>query len=333
MKCPKCGYLGFEPVERCRNCGYDFSLSLPVTLPELRLRNEANDINPPDDLMLIDQPPAGPSRFGTDMNSGRDPGGGVDVAYGATARPKPAPAPGAPARPPLAFGTEAELPLFGPPITDDVPLITKASPPRPPLAVRRATPETPRLRAPETPRTPSLDLTLDLEPPAAGGTAARSPFTRARGTGWAARESSRSAITGTAGLGPRIAAAIIDLLILAAIDAAVVYFTLKICGLGLADLAIVPKGPLLAFLVVQNGGYLVAFTVTGQTLGKMAAGIKVIPAESDARLDIDRALLRTFLWLVLAVPAGLGFLPAFFNREHRGLHDRFARTRVVRASA
>ena len=24
MKCPKCGYLGFERVDRCRNCGYEF---------------------------------------------------------------------------------------------------------------------------------------------------------------------------------------------------------------------------------------------------------------------------------------------------------------------
>ena len=35
--------------------------------------------------------------------------------------------------------------------------------------------------------------------------------------------------------------------------------------------------------------------------------------------------------VVLAVPAGLGFLTAFFSRDHRGLHDRFAGTRVVRA--
>ena len=136
-----------------------------------------------------------------------------------------------------------------------------------------------------------------------------------------------------AALGARLAAVAIDLLILAATDLVVVYLTMQICGISASELGILPKWPLLAFLLVQNGGYLVAFTVTGQTLGKMAAGIKVIPAESDARLDIDRALLRTFLWLVLAVPAGLGFLPAFFNREHRGLHDRFARTRVVRASA
>jgi uncharacterized RDD family membrane protein YckC len=26
VKCPKCGYLGFESGDRCRNCGYDFSL-------------------------------------------------------------------------------------------------------------------------------------------------------------------------------------------------------------------------------------------------------------------------------------------------------------------
>ena len=27
MKCPKCNYIGFEPADRCRNCGYDFSLA------------------------------------------------------------------------------------------------------------------------------------------------------------------------------------------------------------------------------------------------------------------------------------------------------------------
>ena len=27
MKCPKCDYLGFETGDRCKNCGYDFSLA------------------------------------------------------------------------------------------------------------------------------------------------------------------------------------------------------------------------------------------------------------------------------------------------------------------
>ena len=43
MKCPKCGYLGFEHVERCRNCGYDFSLTSPAKLPELPLHDGSNN--------------------------------------------------------------------------------------------------------------------------------------------------------------------------------------------------------------------------------------------------------------------------------------------------
>jgi uncharacterized RDD family membrane protein YckC len=94
-----------------------------------------------------------------------------------------------------------------------------------------------------------------------------------------------------------------------------------------------PKGPLVAFLFVQNGGYLVAFTAGGQTLGKMVAGIRVVQSDPDGTLDLGRAFLRTMMWVALAVPAGLGFVSALFSRDHRGLHDRFAGTRVVRATA
>jgi len=37
------------------------------------------------------------------------------------------------------------------------------------------------------------------------------------------------------------------------------------------------------------------------------------------------------MWVILAVPVGLGFVSAVVSRDHRGLHDRFAGTRVVRA--
>ena len=127
-------------------------------------------------------------------------------------------------------------------------------------------------------------------------------------------------------------AVIIDLLILAVIDVAVIYFTMQICGLGVEDLAMLPKGPLLAFLLVQNGGYLVAFTAGGQTLGKMAAGIRVVPAASDAPLDLGRAFLRTLMWGVLAVPAGLGFLTGPLQprspRPARSLRRHARRPRV-----
>jgi hypothetical protein len=54
MKCPKCGYLGFEHIDRCRNCGYDFSLSQTVSIPDLPMRNDPDPINPLDDFSLVD---------------------------------------------------------------------------------------------------------------------------------------------------------------------------------------------------------------------------------------------------------------------------------------
>jgi uncharacterized RDD family membrane protein YckC len=135
-----------------------------------------------------------------------------------------------------------------------------------------------------------------------------------------------------AGVARRVIAGAIDLLILLAVDLVVVYFTMQICGVAFGELELLPKGPLVVFLLVQNVGYLVAFTVGGQTLGKMAAGIKVVAGDCDAALDVPRALKRTMMSLLLAVPGGLGLLPTLFDREHRGLHDRFAGTRVVRAT-
>ena len=138
-----------------------------------------------------------------------------------------------------------------------------------------------------------------------------------------------SATTEDAAVGARFAAVVIDVIILALIDVLVIYFTMQICGLGFNELDILPKWSLLAFLLVQNGGYLVLFTAGGQTLGKMAVGIKVVPDHSQSSVDLGRAFARELMWLVLAVPAGLGFL-TILSPDHRGLHDRFAGTRVVR---
>jgi uncharacterized RDD family membrane protein YckC len=338
MKCPKCGYLGFEDVKRCRNCGYDFSLNAPPAVPDLTIRRDTRALTPLDDLALSD------SGGATDRPRLTDIGADLDRMFGVQPPPVTAVAPPAavPAAPRAAVqpsetahprttaaavaasdASNAELPLFGSSISDedDEPLITRPSPPRAPLAVRRATPELPKLRA-ETPRAAVFDLTLDET---TASTAMRPERT---GASWDDPDA-----TGDAGVAARCVAVVIDLLILAVIDAVVIYFTTRICGLTLDDLGILPKGPLVAFLLVQNGGYLVAFTAGGQTLGKMATGIRVVPADADARLDLGRAFLRTLMWVLLAIPAGLGFLTAVLSRDRRGLHDRFAGTRVVRASA
>jgi uncharacterized RDD family membrane protein YckC len=311
MKCPKCGYLGFEDVERCRNCGYDFSLTSTSSIPDLTIRRDDNTPSPLDDLALIDSAAAPlPPRM-TDV--GADVDRGLGAPAGGASRSAGAASPGQ---------SHVELPLFGPPIPDDEPLIRKASPPRPPLAVRRSTPDLPRARA-DAPRTATLDLSPDGDASVAPGPALASA---SDADAWPADDSARDAPVAA-----RLIAVVIDLVILAAIDALVVYFTAQICGLTLDDLNVLPKGPLIAFLLVQNGGYLVAFTAGGQTLGKMAAGIRVVASEANGTLDLGRAFLRTVMWVILAVPAGLGFLSAVVSRNHRGLHDRFAGTRVVRA--
>ncbi|HEY6509394.1 MAG TPA: RDD family protein [Vicinamibacterales bacterium] len=310
MKCPKCGYLGFESGDRCRNCGYDFSLAPSLYLPELPIRSAPSNPNPLDDLSLVD---AAASFFPTPPHPSD----------------RPAPVEDLPARPPAHVGLPTpELPLFQ---SDDpvpeTPLITRVSAPRVPLGVRRATPEAPRHHA-EVPRTQQLDLSgedfgLTIDKPT-------QPADRAQAGGWLRPD---EVALEPAGIVSRVIAVVIDLALLAVIDIAVVYFTMQICGLTQDDVQMLPLGPLLAFLVLQNGGYFVAFTAGGQTMGKMATGIKVVAAETDESLDVGRSVLRTLVWAVLAVPAGLGFVTALFSRDHRGLHDRCAGTRVVRAAA
>ncbi len=258
MKCSKCGYLGFEIGERCRNCGYEFSLAESYEPPDLPMRQ-----------------PDGALPFVSPMH-----------------------------------------PLD--PIDDDTPLITKPSAPRAPLAVRRSTPDSVRIRAMS--RQATAELPLDLHP-------------IEKPTPTPKQASTTPAHQQDASVPRRAAAALLDLMLLVSVDLVVVYFTMQICGVKLDEVGLLPKGPLIVFLLVQNVGYLIAFTTGGQTLGKMAAGIRVVAGDCDGKIDVACALKRTMLSLLLAAPAGLGLLPALFDRQHRGLHDRYAGTRVVRATA
>jgi len=75
--------------------------------------------------------------------------------------------------------------------------------------------------------------------------------------------------------------------------------------------------------VILDVGYVLMFTATsGQTVGKMAAGIRVVTAGVDAAaggyVTIRQAAIRTLLTLPSA------FVPGAIN-------DRLSQTRVVRA--
>src|SRR6187402_1338260 len=52
MKCPKCQYFSFDSGDRCRNCGYDFSLSLDLPSADLPIQDGSEPLGPLTDFSL-----------------------------------------------------------------------------------------------------------------------------------------------------------------------------------------------------------------------------------------------------------------------------------------
>ena len=297
MKCPKCQYISFDSGDRCRNCGYDFSLvqGTPDSGADLAIQDGSEPVGPLADLSLHDAP---------------------------------------------------TLPLFtGDRRDPDAPLVAPGAAPRAPLAVRRAAPAAPRPRPRREHLPPEPRLALDTAdlgpPPADAGRDAdeRMHTAEARGADRVEPSSEEPTVrpgTATATVAARLAGGAVDLLLLGAIDLTVVYFTLRICDLTLGETLLLPVAPMTAFLLMLNGGYLATFVAaSGQTIGKMAAGTRVVSADPGAgdhdRVSFEQAALRAAASVVSTLPLGLGFLPALFGRERRALHDRLADTRVVKA--
>ena len=91
----------------------------------------------------------------------------------------------------------------------------------------------------------------------------------------------------------------------------------------------VPLVPLALFLMLVKGSYFCVFTMLGgQTVGKMATGIRVVN-ESDRDVEPARAVQRTLAALASIATIGIGFAPVVFSGDRRALHDRLAGTRVV----
>ncbi|HSP90831.1 MAG TPA: RDD family protein, partial [Vicinamibacterales bacterium] len=215
----------------------------------------------------------------------------------------------------LPEGMPVDLPLF----RGDAPVLP---PPRAPLAVRRATPTPARIR----PRAPAPAaaplLAADLE---------KRSESRASDVPPPGMPRADQPDADPAPAGRRAAAAAIDLGLVVIIDLVVLHFTLALCGLTFNDLRVIPVLPMAGFLLFLNLGYVVLFTGTlGQTFGKMAAGIEVVPDRRE-RMDLRRATLRGAAMMVSLLPAGLGWLAGLVG-DHRGLHDRLAGTRVVRVA-
>lgn len=68
----------------------------------------------------------------------------------------------------------------------------------------------------------------------------------------------------------------------------------------------------------------------GVTPGKLLLDLRVVETRSGERPGWIRSIIRYIGYFVSALPLGLGFVWAAFDREGRALHDRLAGTRVVR---
>jgi uncharacterized RDD family membrane protein YckC len=127
----------------------------------------------------------------------------------------------------------------------------------------------------------------------------------------------------------RFLAGALDIGILALIWAAVVYFASRSARVGIP--ALQPAWPwlvgYLAFIGLVYAGYFTG--TTGQTLGKMAAGLRVVDAGGQPPGYV-RAFTRAAIGACGVLAAGSGLLPMLFDPARRALHDRLFRTRVIK---
>ena len=206
------------------------------------------------------------------------------------------------------IATSSALPLFPSDSGERGPVQPQ---PRAPLGVRRPTPAVPRLRSLAPRRAPDPKLSFESAPP---------PGRRATAT----------PRTATPVL--RLAAGLFDTVLLAFLDAVVIMLTLRIAGLDLQSLSVLPLGPLVGFLTLLNGSYVVILTLAGgQTFGKMAFGVRVVD-RAGRPVTTSVAVVRALGYLVSVLPLGLGLVLVFFDTQGRAVHDRLAGTRVLMVS-
>ncbi len=126
-----------------------------------------------------------------------------------------------------------------------------------------------------------------------------------------------------AGRGVRFAAFIVDGVALAAVWALLDAIGVVERGSGNAPVNIVQ--------VVLSVAYFVALTAAfGQTIGKMALGIKVVDAEGDNPPMTAVLMRETIGKAVSAMVVLVGFIVILFDGKRQGWHDKIAGTFVVK---
>jgi uncharacterized RDD family membrane protein YckC len=334
MKCPKCGYLGFETGDRCRNCGYDFSLAPAPSDGDLTLNQPHAAGNPLPDFELPTSSRSGDRAAALDLDRlfglepEQPPSSGLVLSPLPSAadsiRPDHEPSEPEPALMAMTGATtqgSSELPF------DEGAIVRPPRPARPPLGVRRTTPDLPRTR-PRSNRPNRLESSADLPVEASTPDAEASSATPDVAAVTEAGPSMEPV-----SLPVRLGAFAIDAVLLGAVSLGVLVLTLRIADLRLTwdDVGVLPPIPFVAFLALLSLGYAASFTVAGgQTIGKMLTGARVI-GDDGRPVDVAGAVLRALGCALVPLTLGLSYAPVIMSRDHRALHDRLAGTRVVRA--
>jgi uncharacterized RDD family membrane protein YckC len=121
-----------------------------------------------------------------------------------------------------------------------------------------------------------------------------------------------------------VSADFVTRLIALIIDAIIVGVPSVIIGL------FVPQAvSILINLVIGVAYYTYFWSSTGQTVGKMVMGLKVLSSESGQILTVQEAVIRYVCMIVSSIPLGLGFFWALWDPKHDTWHDKLAKTKVI----
>jgi len=120
----------------------------------------------------------------------------------------------------------------------------------------------------------------------------------------------------------RFVAFIIDMAIVAFIFSWPIRFAGTNPGLVFSFAGVLYLGAFFTYVILMTGHF-------GQTLGKMALRLKVV-SQDMTTIDYGVAATREFSLILSALIFFIGFIMAGFDSRKRALHDRIARTCVLR---
>lgn len=130
-------------------------------------------------------------------------------------------------------------------------------------------------------------------------------------------------IPNTATAGQRIVANLIDSAVLTVVFGLIFALVFNSDNLGsLSILNLVLFAIPLAYYGILNG--------QGQTVGKMAMKIKVVDEATGAPIGFGRGVVRYLMYVLMNAAIYIGDIMWLAHPEHRGWHDKVAKTSVIR---